>query len=187
MIRIIVLRRPRLLITAVIVVLSAVLIGDCVKTVLSNSPSYTVVNRWYDKDEKRINLNDYVLENDITLHTRVTESQFVNPKLVIKAKNMNIMARTNGRIILDTKRNFLSGYGSHYYFIDANDLDDGIVYIHLSPKKITKGKIQGTVYLTTQNDFMYNRIIKKIPLLIILISAIHGLLFLLLFRKNKHL
>lgn len=167
--------------------MSAVLIGDCVKTSLCNAPSYIAVNRWYDKNEKWVNLNNYVVENDITLHTTVTASQFVNPKLVVKAKNMNIMARTNGRIILNTKRNILSGYGSHYYLIDADDLDDGIIYIHLSPKKYTNGKIQRTVYLTTQNDFMYNRIIKNRPLLIILIVVIHSLLFILLSRKNKYI
>lgn len=123
----------------------------------------------------------------MTLHRTVTASQFVNPKLIVKAKNMNIMARTNGRIILNTKKSFLSGYGSHYYFIDADDLDDGIVYIRLSPNKLSKGKIQGTVYLTTRNDFMYNRIIKKRPLLIILIILIHSLLFILLYRKNKYI
>lgn len=183
----IVLKKSRLLIIAVIVLLSAFVIADCVKFCLSNSPSYTVINRWYDNDDKRINLNDYTVEKDITLHTTVTASQFVNPKLIIKAKNLNIMARTNGRIILDNRNNFMSGLGSHYYFIDANDLDDGIVYLHLSPEKFLKSKVQGTVYLTTQNDFMFNRVVHKIPLLIIMLAVIHSLALLLLHRKNKPL
>lgn len=181
----IVLKRQKIFLIALIFIICALLAGSCIKICIMNSPSYTVINRWYDNKEERINLNDYEIEKDITLHTVVTASQFVNSKLIIKAKNANIMARTNGRIILDTKKNFFSGFGTHYYFIDANNLDDGIVYIHLSPKKLVKSKIQGTVYLTTQNDFMYGRIIKKIPLMIILILLIHAVLYLLFSKKEK--
>lgn len=181
----IVLKKQKIFAMALIFVLCAFLIGSCIKICICNAPAYTVINRWYDNDNKRINLNDYSLKKDVTLHTTVTASQFVNPKLIIKAKNTNIMARTNGRIILDTKKNLLSGLGSHYYFIDANNLDDGMVYIHLSPKKLLNAKIQDTVYLTTQNDFMYARIVKKISLMIILIFLIHCLLFLLFSEKTK--
>lgn len=149
-----------------------------------NSPSYVVVNRWYDDNEKRINLNEYVFKEDICFHTTIDSSKFKNPKLVVKIKNANLIARTNGKVLVDTRRNAISGYGAFYHIIDVSDVDEGVVYMYLSPCKHKKGEIKNTVYLTTQNDFLYSFLTKS-RLMILLLGGLEIAIVYFLYMNIK--
>lgn len=185
MIKIFVVSKSKIIIIFFLLVslfLSIIAMITCHQNTFTNKPAYTVVNRWYDNNERRINLNDYVITDDVTFHTTISASHFTAPKLIVKTKNANVFARTNGKVIVNTKVSFLSGYGTHYNIIDADDLDSSQVYLRLSPCKGRKGKIKGTVYLTTQNDFQYSFLSKSLPVMAFIILLF--ILFAVLFVKS---
>lgn len=122
--------------------------------IFSDSPSYTVVNKWYDKDNKKAALNEFETDTGAILHTEISASDYKDARLIIKTKNMQINAHTNGKILFKSNESKYACFGECFSIIDISELEDGSeIYLQLVPKNNMTGSISDSVYITTQNDF----------------------------------
>jgi hypothetical protein len=120
-----------------------------------DNPSYTVINKWYDNDGKKVNLNNFETDCQTTLYTEIIEKNCNNAKLIIKTNNLSINAHTNGKKLYNSDDSKYSGYGEYYNIIDISDVNDnGEIYLQLTPKDNLTGSISNDIYITTQNDFL---------------------------------
>ncbi|MFR5876308.1 MAG: hypothetical protein ACLUFN_07450 [Eubacterium sp.] len=123
--------------------------------IFKDNPSYTVVNKWYDKDNKKIALNEFITDTEMLLHTEIPADDYNDAKLIIKTKNLSLCAHTSGKILYRSNNSKYACFGECYNIIDVSDIKDGSkIYLQLIPKRNMTGSITETVYLTTQNDFL---------------------------------
>lgn len=123
--------------------------------IFRDNPSYTVVNKWYDKENKKISLNSFETDTELLLHTELPTGDYKDAKLIIKTENLSLSAHTNGKILFRSNESKYACFGECWNIIDVSDIQDGgRIYLQLIPKDNMTGSISETVYLTTQNDFL---------------------------------
>lgn len=123
--------------------------------ILKDTPSYTVVNKWYDKNGKKTVLNEFETDAEVTLHTKIPTDNYNDAKLIILTKDMQLNAHTNGKILYRSDDSKYACFGECFNIIDVSTLSENSeIYLQLIPKENMTGSISQTVYLTTQNDFL---------------------------------
>ena len=147
---------------------------------LESKPSYEILNRWYDKNEKKVALDEVICDAPLLLHTDL-HSERQREKLIFCVENMSVMAYTKGKILLnETPSKDFSG--RLYRIIDISEVQqDEPIFLLLKPLDGKTGRLKSKAMLTTQNDFLLALLLKNSGLLIIVIALI-GAALLAFFR-----
>jgi hypothetical protein len=159
---------------------------------LSDSPSYTILNIWYNSNDKKVLLNNFETTQRTVLHTEITSKNYNNAKLIIKTNNMLLDAHTNGKILYQSNDSKFANYGKCYNIIDISDVSDGgTIYLNLTPKENMVGSISSDIYITTQNDFLMHFISKNIAVILFILAgfiaiAVNGFFIIKRLLKSKN-
>ncbi|MBQ9530953.1 MAG: hypothetical protein IJR70_02660 [Eubacterium sp.] len=130
--------------------------------VLSPSPSHIVLTKWIGKNKRKTDIVFTDIEKQTLVQTKLKRIPFSQTKFIIKTNNLRFSLFTDGKIIFKNTDKKFSGYGKHIHIIDISDLKKNAqLYLLLSPVKNEKGRIENSIYLSSNNDFLLDLILKN--------------------------
>lgn len=148
--------------------------------------SYEIVNKWYDKNENKLNISNLEITDEMMLHTKINCKSYKKPKLVIQTENSNIEAFVSGKKLYQSNNGL---FGNTYNIIDLSDVKkEDSVYIRLTPNNKTNGRIGLNSYLTTNNDFLFHLLYQNkasIIILLLLLFILFGYMIFCFFSLIK--
>lgn len=152
---------------------------------ITSSASHIVFNRWYDNNNIPQNINKSV-DEEITYHTSIPNNKPIGSKIIIKSKNLLINSYTNGKILTETGKSKYDGYGEQYTIIDLEELGKNKeIFIHLTPLTKESSCICDSIYITTQNELVFELLQKSIfPIIITAALSILTVYFFIKGLKN---
>lgn len=152
---------------------------------ITTEPSHIVFNRWYDSNNVPYNINKEI-EKEITYHAALPKQRPNGAKMIIKTQNALLSAYTSGKLLTAKNENKYNGYGEKYTIINLDDMGKNReISIHLTPLTEDDSLVCDSIYITTQNEFLFSLLQKAvIPIMAILISAILIVYFLIQGIKN---